>query len=134
MPDAVDTEILFNGRNKYIVRFTNVSDGTGETTVTKIDRSALAGPDGGNEPGKIVIEEIQYDVQGFEGVVLHWDATANEALAVLAGQGIKEYKRAGGLVPDTAGSGTDGDIILTTNGTAAAGDTYDILMFCRLKA
>lgn len=134
MVDLVDTEVLFSGNNKYIVRLTNVSDGTGEANVTKVDRSALAGPDDGNAPGKIVIEEIQYDVQGFEGVVLEWDATTDEPLAVLAGQGIKEYKRFGGLVPDTVGTGADGDILLTTNGTAAAGDTYDILIICRLKA
>jgi len=135
MVDTVNTEVLFSGGNKYIVRFTNLSDGTGETNVVKVDRSELIGPDG-VAPGKIVIEEIQYDVQGFDGVVLEWHlaATPDEPLAILNGQGIKEYKRFGGLVPDTVGATVDGDIKFTTNGTEAAGDTYDILLVCRLKA
>lgn len=133
MADAVNTDVLFSGNNKYIARFTNNSDGTGESGVTKIDRSSLTGPDG-TEAGKIVIEEIQYDVQGFENVEIYWvDSGGNEPLAILAGQGIKEYKRFGGLVPAVAGSGTDGDIIFTTVGTPAATDSYDITLICRLK-
>lgn len=136
MADAVDTEVLFNSENKFIVRFTNISDGTGETTVTKIDRSTLTGPNQVDAPARIVIEEIDYDVQGFEGVILLWDDAANETMAVLSGSDIKEYKRAGGLVPDTTAAdvtSTVGDILITTNGTAAAGDTYDITLYCRLK-
>lgn len=132
MADAVDTEVLFNGTRKYTVRLTNVSDGTGETTVTKVDRSALIGPNGG-APGKLVIEEITWTVQGFEGVALYWNATSDEPIAVLSGSNYVDYRPFGGLVPDTAGTGTDGDIILSTIGTPAANDTYDILLVLRLK-
>ena len=137
MADAVDTEVLFSSENKYAVRFTNLSDGTGETTVTKVDRSALIGPDGINAPAKLVVEAIDYDVQGFEGVHILWNNTSNESLAILSGSDIKEYKSVGGLVPDADASGaltgTVGDILITTNGTAALGDTYDITLFLRLK-
>ena len=133
MADAVDTEILFNGTRKKVIRFTNLSDGTGETTVTKVDRSSLIGPDG-IAPDKLVVEEITWSIQGFEGVAIYWDATTDEPLAILSGDNYIDYRPYGGLVPDTAGSGTDGDIIFSTVGTAAAGDTYDILLALRLKA
>lgn len=133
MVDAVDTEILSPFPREYTVRFTNISDGTGESAVTKIDRSGLIGPNG-EAPGKILIKEIQYDVQGFEGIRVYWqDGASGETAVVLAGQGIREYNRYGGIVPDTAGAVANGDILFSVNGTAAAGDTYDITLTCRLK-
>lgn len=132
MADAVDTEVLFNGTRRYIVRLTNVSDGTGETAVTKVDRSALIGPNG-SAPGKLVVEQITWSIQGFAAVRLFWDATTDEPLAVLTGTNYIDYREGGGLVPDTAGSGANGDIILSTVGTPAANDTYDILLVLRLK-
>lgn len=139
MADAVDTEVLFNGTRKYKVRITNISDGTGETAVAKVDRSGLIGPNG-VAPSKLVIEQIEYSVAGFEEVTLKWDDATDETIAVLSGDGYKDYREAGGLVPDASPSAlgdATGDILLTTNagGTAeAAGDNYDITLHLRLKA
>lgn len=134
MVDAVDTEVLLSGSRRHAVRLTNVSDGTGETGVIKVDRSALVGP-GDGAPNKLVIEEITWSIQGFSGVQLDWSATPNERLAVLSGDNYIDYRPHGGIVPDTDGdgTGTDGDILITTLGTAAINDTYDILITMRLK-
>ena len=42
MADAVATQTIQDDGKTAIFRFTNVSDGTGETAVVKIDASALA--------------------------------------------------------------------------------------------
>ena len=42
MADAVATQTIQDNGSTAIFRFTNVSDGTGESAVTKIDVSALA--------------------------------------------------------------------------------------------
>ena len=42
MADAVTTQVLQDGERQYIAKFTNLSDGTGESKVTKIDVSTLA--------------------------------------------------------------------------------------------
>lgn len=136
MADTVDSKVLFSGQNLYTVRLTNVSDGTGETTVTKVDRSTLTGPDGVNAPSKLVVTKVDYDVQGFEGVALYWNDGTDELLEVLSGSDFKEYRDVGGMAPDTTPSAlTDatGDILLTTNGTAASGDTYSIVIHFRLR-
>ena len=41
MADAVTTQVLQDGERQYIAKFTNISDGTGESKVTKIDVSTL---------------------------------------------------------------------------------------------
>ncbi len=42
MADAVATQTIQDDGNTAIFRFSNVSDGSGESAVTKIDVSALA--------------------------------------------------------------------------------------------
>ena len=42
MADAVTTQTIIDGERNCIMKFTNVSDGTGESAVAKVDVSALA--------------------------------------------------------------------------------------------
>jgi hypothetical protein len=131
MADTVDSVVLFSGRNRYAVRLTNISDGTGESAVAKIDKSTLIGPDG-TEPSKIVIEEIAWSVQGFTSVRLHWDHTTDDEIAVLgAGSDYLDFRSVGGLV-DPGSTGGTGDVVLTTAGVAS-GNTYNITLVVRLK-
>ena len=133
MSDVVDTLTVFSGARKKVYRFTNISDGTGESTVVKIDRSTLTGPNGA-VPTYIVIEELQWSIQGFSSVKLYWDHTADDEIVMLApGNGVATWVAAGGMKPPQAPSAaSDGDVILTTVG-AQSGATYEITMVVRLK-
>jgi len=131
MADTVDSIVLRNGRNRYAVRLTNVSDGTGESAVVKIDKSTLTGPDG-TEPSVLVIEEVEWSIQGFTSVRLLFDHTTDDEAVVLGtGSGYKNYKNIGGLKDPNSTGGT-GDLLLTTAG-AVTGATYDITVIVRLK-
>lgn len=141
MPDTVTNKVVFSGNNRRVIQITNISDGTGETNVVKIDRSALVGPDKVNPPSKLRIDSLQFSIQGFEGVKLSWDDTltgpADETAVVLSGQGFYEFRDVGGLNPTLAAttlSGTVGDLLLSIVGTPAANDTYDITINVRLES
>ena len=43
MADAVTTQVLQDGERLYIAKFTNISDGSGEAKVTKVDVSGFLG-------------------------------------------------------------------------------------------
>ena len=58
MADAVATQTLFDGSKKVIQKFTNISDGTGESAVKKVDVSALASNSDGTACTGVVIERI----------------------------------------------------------------------------
>jgi hypothetical protein len=130
MADAVDTQVVFSGARRRAIRLTNISDGTGESAVVKVDISALTGPDG-TVPTKTVVEWIEYDIQGFTSVRLDWDATTDDEIAVLSGQGILDWTAYGGLT-DPQSTGATGDIVLTTAGASATA-TYTITLGLRLK-
>lgn len=128
MPDSVDSRVLNSGPRNHIVRLTNLSDSTGESAVVKIDISTLTMADG-RAPAKMAIDEIQYSIQGFTAVRLFFDATTDDEIAILSGDGTKVFP--GGLT-DPQSSGYTGDVILTTEGEAA-GATYDITIIARKK-
>jgi len=131
MADTVDVKSIASGTRKHVLHLTNISDGTGEAAVTKLDISTLIGPDG-TPPIRTVIEEIQWSIQGFASVRLHWDHDVDDEIAVLAaGSGYFNFIGAGGFV-DPATVGGTGDILLTTSGLAV-GNTYDITISLRLK-
>ena len=65
MADAVASQTIQDGPRKAIFKFTNVSDGTGESAVKKIDVSALtADPMTGAACTKVTIEKIWYSTIG----------------------------------------------------------------------
>jgi hypothetical protein len=144
MADTVNVEVLHDGSRKLIVNLTNVSDGTGEGTLTsKVDLSATshtATLAGGSvaTPGsvytldKLVLEEIWWTVIGFDGVRIYANRTNDFLFAnVGTGEGYKDYRKDGGLVDSETG-GT-GDVQLQTHGGGAANDGYAIKCVFRKK-
>ena len=122
MADTVTTQTLVDGPKKTVMAFTNVSDGTGEAAVTKVDVSTLQG-----SPTSVQIEYLWYSTQGM-AVQLYWDATTDVLAWGMASDESMEmdFRYFGGLV-NNAGAGVTGDINLTTVG-ATAGDSYTIVI------
>jgi hypothetical protein len=131
MVDTVDTQYIFTGSRRVKVKLTNISDGTGESGVVKIDLSTLTGPNG-SAPTSSVVETIEANIQGFSSVKLYWDHTSDDELAVLGtGYSYFDWTDVGGFT-DPGSTGGTGDIILTTTGASATA-TYDIVLTVRLK-
>mgnify|MGYP003128809104 FL=1 len=49
MADAVTSQTIVDGAKTAVLKFTNVSDGSGESAVKKVDVSALASTQDGQE-------------------------------------------------------------------------------------
>jgi len=125
MADTVSTHVIHNGLRHYVVNCLNVSDGTGESAVIKVDKSTLFNGKGA-EPAKLIVEAIQYQLDGMV-VDLFFDESTDVKIARLTGNGMFDYRGIGGI-RDT-GTGGLGDIILTTTGHTAA-DSYNITIHC----
>lgn len=122
MADAVTTQTIFSGSNKkrVVYVFTNLSDGTGESAVKKVDISTLPGA-----PTAVKIRRVVFACEGMS-VKVAFDHTTDDTVLVLAGQGEFDFYPYGGL-KDPASAGDTGDILFTTTGHTAA-DSYTILM------
>lgn len=122
MADSVTSQTIFDGTNMAILKFTNISDGTGEAAVVKVDVSALT-----NAPSKVTISKIWFTTDGM-AVQLLWNATADVlAYSIAANQtGYLDFSYFGGI-KNNAGAGVTGDIAFTTVGHSA-GDSYSIIL------
>lgn len=122
MADAVASQTLVDGLRNVVMKFTNVSDGTGESAVLKVDVSALSG-----SPATVKIKKVHFSTSGMAVRVL-WDATTDVDAVLLAADqtGCLDFTCFGGLT-NNAGSGVTGDIRFTTIGHTA-GDAYTVIM------
>lgn len=143
MSDAVTSQTLENGNQWFVAKFTNLSDGTGETGVVKLDPTS--GASGANNMGVVIqgqtlypgvhlkIMEMKYTVSGM-ALQIDWKATSNSNLWNLQGYGHFNFRQQGGLyVPQSAGApitGANGQVLFTTLG-AAPGSSYTVDIWCR---
>tara|TARA_R110000824_G_scaffold351386_1_gene538435 strand:- start:320 stop:703 length:384 start_codon:yes stop_codon:yes gene_type:complete len=118
MADVVTSRTLFDGDKKVVINLTNISDGSGEAAVKKVDISSLT-PVGTH----FSIEKIQYSVY-IGSVTLLFDASTDDTAITLSGSGTKDYTQIGGIT-DPKSSGYTGDIMLTTDAFGAT-STYDL--------
>ena len=58
MADAVTTQTLVDGPKFAVLKLTNISDGTGESAVKKVDVSALATSADGDTCTSVTIDRI----------------------------------------------------------------------------
>jgi hypothetical protein len=139
MADAVTTNVIFQNAYHYIVHLTNISDGTGESNVIKVDKSALTVAQDGAEAAAVDIEQCRWAIQGMNSVRLSWDHNTDDMALVLSGSGYDDFrgldKGAIGItqtsgLKDPRSTGGTGDLLLTTNGQAS-GSTYDITLWIR---
>ena len=130
MADAVTSQTIFDGDKKVIQKFTNISDGTGESAVKKVDVSALESDINGNTCTSVAIEKIWWQCIGMK-VRMFFDATSDAFIIELGENqsGYHDYSEFGGI-KNNAGSGKTGDIDFTTVGHSSA-DTYTIILKMR---
>ena len=127
MADAVTSQTIQDGQKIAVLKFTNVSDGTGESAVKKVDVSALQSNYCGDACTSVSVARIYWATRGM-GVNLEFDATSNVLLTGLPADSTgDEYYDLFTGIPNNAGSGVTGDIDFTTIGHSS-GDTYSIIL------
>ena len=127
MADTVTSQTIQDSERKAVLKFTNISDGTGESAVIKVDVSALATNSAGQACTSVTVAKIWWQCVGM-GVELLFDATANVLVIGLSpdSNGYHDYTPFTGI-PNNAGAGVTGDILFTTIG-ASANDTYTVIL------
>ena len=139
MVDVVTTQTLVDTIGvKSVVKMTNISDGSGETLVTKMDASVLSFL---TEDDTKSVAKIWWSVNttnGKSGIELLWagsgTSSANATIGFFSGTGYHDYFTAGNSIPNNAtlASNTSpaGDVLISTKGFVA-GDNYTIILEVR---
>ena len=127
MADAVTSQTIQDGERKAVLKFTNISDGSGEAAVKKIDVSALSANSAGAACTEVAVAKIWWQCVGM-GVELLNDADADTLIIGLSpdSNGFHDYSDFSGI-PNNAGDGKTGDVMFTTIG-ASNTDTYTVIV------
>ena len=129
MVDTVATQTLLDSDRLVIQKFTNISDGTGETAVNKIIVSDLAVSAAGFACNGVKINRIWANTHGMEVRIL-WDATTDLFTWMIPQNSTysMDFSGFGGLT-NNAGAGKTGNVAFTTS-DASSGDMYTIVIEC----
>ena len=139
MADVVTSQTLVDTTGtKTVMKFTNISDGSGETLVTKMDSSELTFM---TEDGTKSLAKIWWAINttnGKSGVELLWagsgTSSANATIGFFSGTGYHDYFTSGNSIPNnatlTASTSPAGDVLLSTKGFVS-GDNYTIILEVR---
>ena len=127
MADIVSTQVISDTSGvKYVVKMTNISDGSGESLVKKIDASSATFM---TEDGSRKIAKIWWSVNTTKSnarVELVWGGETNATAMLLNGQGYWDLRTAGNEIINNATTPT-GDVLLSTR-DFVVGDNYTILV------
>lgn len=129
MVDTVATQTLLDSDRLVIQKFTNISDGTGETAVNKIIVSDLAVSAAGFACTGVKINRIWANTHGMEVRIL-WDATTDLFTWMIPQNSTysMDFSGFGGLT-NNAGTGKTGNVAFTTS-DQSSGDMYTIVIEC----
>ena len=105
MADAVTSQTLLDGERLAIMKFTNISDGTGETAVTKVNVSTLTRNGAGFACNGVTVTKITSVCHGLE-VRMYWDATTDVPffLSTINTNYENDFSKIGGIT-NNAGTG-----------------------------
>ena len=139
MADVVTSQTIVDAAGtKTVMKFTKISDGSGETLVTKMDASELNFM---TEDANRTLGKIYWSINttnGKSGVELLWagsgTSSADATIGFFSGRGYHDYFTSGNSIPNnatlTANTSPAGDILLSTKGFVA-GDNYTIIIEVR---
>ena len=139
MADTVTSQTMIDtAGTKTVMKFTNISDGSGETLVTKMDASALTHM---SEDATKSITKIWWNCNtqsSNAGVQVIWagsgTSAANATAMFLSGQGYWDLYTEGNSILNNATLETStspaGDILFSTKGFTTS-DTYTIIIEVR---
>lgn len=129
MADTVTSQKLKDHATAWAYKFTNESDGTGETNILKVDVSGLtAATNSALTDQRLSINKITWSIAGANSKVkLMWSGDAPNTIVYLSGSGTMDLTT-NLTTPITNNiANTNGDLYLSTAGFVA-GAGYTVLL------
>lgn len=127
MSDIVTTQTLVDTSGiKYVIKLTNISDGTGETDVTKITAASTTFM---TQDGSRKISKVWFSVNTANpksAVEIKWAGVTNSTALFLSGQGFFDFREAGDEITNNATT-PNGNVLLSTK-NFASGDNYTLII------
>ena len=130
MPNITSIKTITENTNEVVMAFQLQYVDTGdEDAVKKVDVSTLAKNANGQSCDSVSLLECWWVIQGIT-VMVEADASTDVIMMHMAADdiGYQDFSKFGGLPSTKSYGSTTGDILFTTTGLGAVGDTYNIIL------
>ena len=128
MADTVSTQTITDvAGSKTVMKFTNKSDGTGESLVEKMTSANLNHLSTSTKIARVIYSVNTTDPKG--SVEILFEGTTNATALFLSGQGTIDLQTPAIQIANNAGTPT-GDILFSTH-HVVNGDSYSIILEVR---
>lgn len=127
MANIIEKQTIVDGSRNLVVKVHIDGDGSGEETNTVLIDASTYTP----AFTDLKLMKIQSNFVGFTAELI-WDATTNvHGWEIPDYEQVQEFREVGGI-PNSAGPGKTGDVLITTTGLGA-GDTGHALLYFKKK-
>lgn len=125
MANTISKQVIQNGPRNLVLNIYIAGDGSGDETATTLVDASTYGT------SELTLESFWSGLSGFTADLL-WDATANVPFLHLPGYDVRYFPDKIDGIPNNAGDGKTGDILITTTGLGN-GEKGTIILHLRKK-
>jgi len=133
MANSVQIQTLVDSERNLVVKLVGLLDTSNVSLATLIDPALLAAVNASGlnsqQPTKVAIKKVTYDVEDGLAVNLYWDATADVPIWRFVGRGFVMGEQIG-FLQNNAGAGVNGKVLYDTDGYSSGSLSFSLLIEC----
>ena len=133
MANSVQIQTLVDSERNLVVKLVGLLDTSNVSLATLIDPALVAAVNASGlnsqQPTKVAIKKVTYDVEDGLAVNLYWDATADVPIWRFVGRGFVMGEQVG-FLQNNAGTGVNGKVLYDTDGYSSGSLSFSLLIEC----
>jgi hypothetical protein len=133
MANSVQIQTLVDSERNLVVKLVGILDTSNVSLATLIDPALVAAVNASGlnpqQPSKVAIKKVTYDVEDGLAVNLYWDATADVPIWRFVGRGFVMGEHIG-FLQNNAGAGVTGKVLYDTDGYSSGSVSFSLLIEC----
>lgn len=133
MANSVQIQTLVDSERNLVVKLVGSLDTSNVSLATLIDPALVAAVNSTGlnpqQPSKVAIKKVTYDVEDGLAVNLYWNATTDVPIWRFVGRGFVMGEQIG-FLQNNAGTGVDGKVLYDTDGYSSGTLSFSLLIEC----
>jgi len=133
MANSVQVQTLVDSERNLVVKLVGILDTSNVSLATLIDPALVAAVNASGlnsqQPTKVAIKKVTYDVEDGLAVNLYWDASTDIPIWRFVGRG-KVMGEQIGFLQNNAGTGVTGKVLYDTDGYSSGSLSFSLLIEC----
>ena len=133
MANSVQIQTLVDSERNLVVKLVGILDTSNVSLATLIDPALVAAVNASGlnsqQPTKVAIKKVTYDIEDGLAVNLYWDATADVPIWRFVGRGFVMGEHIG-FLQNNAGAGVTGKVLYDTDGYSSGSLSFSLLIEC----